>query len=103
MDQKRGSAGARCSVTGSEKMAQSPGGSKALCAEIEKALANVGHAGSATVEVQVRKSHLIANVRLPSGRTLPEIGFAMSDAPLSNKAIERFALQIAAAVHESGT
>jgi hypothetical protein len=101
MNQKRGSSGYRCSVTGNEKMAEAAGGSAALCAEIGKALAEVRHADTATVEIQVRRSHLSATVKLADGRTLPEIGLAVSDAPLSGNAIKSFALQIAMAVREA--
>jgi hypothetical protein len=97
VEPKRVSAAPRCSVVGGEKVPQAAGGRDALCAQIDKALADVG-GGSATVVVHVRRSHLAADVKLADGRALPQIGFAMSDAPLSKEAIKRFAVQIADAV-----
>jgi hypothetical protein len=53
------------------------------------------------VVVQVRRSHLSASVKLKNGRALPEMGFAVLDAPMSEKSIKKFAAQIAAAVREA--
>ena len=90
-----------CSVSGGEKILDTAGGANALCNEIEQALAAGGHAGAATVTILARRTHLSATVRLADGRTLPDLGLAVSDAPVSRNAIKRFALQIAEAVRSA--
>ena len=101
MDQKPRLAPANCSVVGGEKTLQAAGGREALCREIARALAQVGQADAAQVVVHVRRAHLSASVKLKNGRALPEMGFAVSDAPISEKSVKKFADQIAAAVREA--
>jgi hypothetical protein len=101
VEPKRGTAASSCSVIGGEKIPQAAGGSEALCREIERLLADDQNIGSATIVVDVRRSHMRANVALEDGRRLPEIGLAVSDAALSSNAIKKFAARIAAAVRRA--
>jgi hypothetical protein len=96
--QKAGAATFSCSVVGGEKIPAAAGGRDTLCGEVRQSLAGIEGAADATVVIHVRRSHLSANVELADGRALPEIGFAVSDAPLSSDSVKRFAARIAAVV-----
>lgn len=102
IEQKQGGPLQNCSVVGDEKLLAAAGGVASLCREIAASLAELGKPGSATVVVHVRRSHLSARVDLADGRTLPALGFAVSDRPMSREAIRKFGRQIATAIDRAG-
>ena len=88
----------RCQVVGGEKLPTTSGGSKGVCAEIERAVAELAPRARYTAEVTVlSRSRLMATL-IVDGRKLPEQRFAIMDSDLNAGAIQRFARSLAAEV-----
>ena len=85
----------RCQVVGSEKLPAAVGGSKALCAEIERAIAELAPRSHYSAEVRVLSKSRLAATLIVNGRTLPEQKFAIMDSDLDAGAIQRFARSLA--------
>ena len=86
-----------CRVVGGEKLPAGSGGSGALCAAIERAMAARVPGTAHRVEVRVLSpSRLAATLTTGDGRRLPELNHAISDRALNRGSVERFAEAIAA-------
>lgn len=90
----------RCQVVGGEKLPVSSGGSAALCAEIEHAVAAVAGTARFSIEVKVLSKSRLAARLVVNGRTLPEQNFAIMDSDLNAGAIQRFAASLATLVEQ---
>jgi hypothetical protein len=88
----------RCQIVAGEKLPSSIGGSTAVCAEVERAIAATAPNAQYRVEVKVlSKSRLSASL-IVDGHALPEQNFAIMDSELDAGAIQRFAASLARAV-----
>ena len=85
----------RCQVVGGKKLPAGSGGSKALCAEIERAVAKLAPSAHYNAEVTVLSKSRLAATLVVNGRTLPEQRFAIMDSDLDAGAIQRFAHSLA--------
>jgi len=84
-----------CRVIGGEKLPPATGGADAVCAKIEKAIAERAPNVRYSAEVRVlSKSALAANL-VADGRKIPQQNFAVSDRDLSASSVERFARALA--------
>ena len=92
-----------CRVVNGGKLPAASGGPTALCAAIERAVANraAGVEFSARVRV-LSPSRLTASVAA-NGRALPEQSFASMDRDIDGRSFERFADAIAAQVAQSAS
>ena len=88
----------RCQVVGGEKLPPASGGSKAVCAEIERAVAELAPRAHYTAEITVLSKSRLAATLVVNGRMLPEQKFAIMDSDLNAGAIQRFARSLAAEV-----
>ena len=88
----------RCQVVGGEKLPAASGGSKAVCAEIERAVAELAPRANYSAEVKVLSKSRLAATLIVNGRALPEQRFAIMDSDLDAGAIQRFARSLAAEV-----
>ena len=88
----------RCQIIGGEKLPAGSGGSKALCAEIERAVAELAPRAHYSAEVTVLSKSRLAATLVVNGRTLPEQRFAIMDSDLDAGAIQRFARSLATEV-----
>ena len=88
----------RCQVIGSEKLPAGSGGTKAVCAEVERAVAELAPRAHYSAEVTVLSKSRLAATLVVNGRTLPEQKFAIMDSDLNAGAIQRFARSLAAEV-----
>ncbi|MCW3796933.1 hypothetical protein OMW55_03825 [Sphingomonas sp. BN140010] len=89
----------RCVVIGGAALPAAVGGSTGVCAAIEAAVARAAPGADWRVEVRLPRPYILsAAVVLGDGRRLPEQRLTVSDAPLSQAMVERFAERIAAAV-----
>ena len=88
----------RCQVVGGEKLPAASGGSKAVCAEIERAVTELAPKAHYKAEVKVLSKSRLAATLTVNGRTLPEQNFAIMDSDLNAGAIQRFARSLAAEV-----
>ena len=88
----------RCQVVGGEKLPAASGGSKAVCAEIERAVAELAPGTHYRADVIVLSKSRLAATLVVNGRTLPEQKFAIMDSDLNAGAIQRFAHSLAAEV-----
>ena len=91
----------RCHVVGGEKLPAASGGSKAICSEIERAIAALAPKARYSAEVTVLTKSRLAATLVVNGRTLPEQKFAIMDSDLNAGAIQRFACSLAAEVAEA--
>jgi hypothetical protein len=87
-----------CSVIGGEKLPALSGGSTAVCAEIERAVAAAAPAAAYSAEVSVLSKSRLAAKLVVNGISLPEQHFAIMDSELDAGAIQRFAASLARAV-----
>ena len=90
----------RCQVVGGAKLPASSGGSAALCAEIERAVAAAAGTAHFRIEVKVLSKSRLAAELIVNGRSLPEQHFAIMDSDLDAGAIQRFAASLASLVAE---
>jgi len=88
----------RCQIVGGEKLPPDVGGSAALCAEIERAIAELAPRAHYSTEVKVHSKSRLSATLVVNGRTLPEQKFAIMDSDLNAGAIQRFARSLAAEV-----
>jgi hypothetical protein len=94
----RPSSSFRCQVVGGEKLPAASGGSKAVCAEIERAVVQLAPKAHYSAQVTVLSKSRLAASLVVNGRTLPEQKFAIMDSDLNAGAIQRFARSLAAEV-----
>lgn len=87
-----------CQVVNGENLPTASGGSRAICDEVERAIASRTPAVHYSAEVRVLSSSRLATTLVVNGRTLPEQKFAIMDSELSQAAIERFAQSLASEV-----
>lgn len=88
----------RCQVFGGEKLPAASGSSKTVCAEIERAVAELAPAARYSAEVKVLSKSKLAATLVVDGRTLPEQRFAIMDSDLDAGSIQRFARSLASEV-----
>lgn len=91
-------AAGRCSVVEGDKLPPETGGTDALCAAVQRAIATVAPNARYTVEIRVLSPSRLAAVLAVNGQTLPQQNFAITDSTLNRGAIERFASSLAAEV-----
>ena len=92
-----------CTLVGADKLPASAGPSDTLCNRIRSAIASSAPASGVSVTVQVHTSHFIsAAATLADGRTLPELGIASMDKPLTASSFKRFAESIASELAKTG-
>ena len=89
-----------CYIAGGEKLPTSSGGSAAVCAEIERAVAAAAGTAHFRIDVKVLSKSRLAAGLVVNGRTLPEQNFAIMDSDLNAGAIQRFAASLARIVAE---
>jgi hypothetical protein len=87
-----------CSVVGGDKLPPLSGGSIAVCAEIERAVAAASPAAHYSAEVLVLSKSRLSATLVVDGHALPEQHFAIMDSELDAGAIQRFAASLARAV-----
>ncbi len=86
----------RCHIAGAEKLAGDSGGSDALCAEIQRAIAERAPGVDYSVEVRfLSASRVSAILTTGDGRRLPEMHHASMDRKLGRSSFARFADAIA--------
>jgi hypothetical protein len=85
----------RCRVVSGEKLLASSGGARALCAEIERAIAAAVPTAKYTAEVKALSSTRLAATLIVDGRMLPVQNFAVMDDTLKPASMKRFADSIA--------
>jgi hypothetical protein len=88
----------RCTVIGGEKLPAASGGTSAICAEVERAIAGLAPTARYSAEVRVLSSSRLAATLVVNGRKLPEQRFAIMDRELNAGAVHRFAQSLAAEV-----
>jgi hypothetical protein len=87
-----------CRLTGAENLPAKAGGSGAICAAVERAVAARAPNLRYSVEVRVlSRTALAANLET-GGRSLPELRFSVSDRELNPLAIGHFADSVADAL-----
>ena len=92
---------AKCDIVGGEKLPAQSGGPKALCAAIERAMAERVPGTKVTAEVRVLSpSRLRATLRTDDGRVLDDQNYASSDRALSRASFDRFAVGLAEALRK---
>jgi len=92
-----------CRVINGNKLPAASGGADALCREIAAATASAAPGVRYTVEIRVLpKARLSAKVTTADGRTLPELGIASMDKPLTASSFKRFAESIASELAKAG-
>jgi hypothetical protein len=84
-----------CHVIGGEKLPAASGGSRALCAEVERAIARLAPTVQYRAEIKVLSPSRLAAGLVVNGRDLPEQKFAIMDSDLNPGAIQRFAHSLA--------
>ena len=89
---------ANCWVIDGQNLPLASGGSAAICAEIERAIASQAPTVHFSAEVRVLSSSRLAATLVVNGRSLPEQKFAVMDSELSRTTIERFAQSLAVEV-----
>lgn len=93
---------ASCTVIGGDKLSPQSGGADALCAAIDRAMAEQVPGTKVTAEVRVlSSSRLRATVKAADGRVLDDQNYASSDRALSRDSFERFASGLAQALREA--
>lgn len=93
---------ATCTVIGGDKLPPQSGGAVALCAAIERAIAERVPGTKVTAEVRVLSaSRLRATVKAADGRVLDDQNYASSDRALSRDSFERFASGLAQTLREA--
>lgn len=92
-----------CRVIDGNRLPAASGGADALCREIAAATASAAPGVRYTVEIRVLpKARLSATVTTADGRTLPELGIASMDKPLTASSFRRFAESIASELAKAG-
>ena len=91
------SAPVRCHVVAGEKLAGS-GGTSAICAAVEKAIAAKAPNANYSAQVRVLSPSRLSALLIVDGHTLPEQKFAVMDRDLNPGSIQRFAESLAAEV-----
>lgn len=92
-----------CRIIDGNKLPAASGGPDALCREIAAATAAAAPGVRYTVEVRVLpRARLSATVTTADGRTLPELGIASMDKPLTASSFKRFAESIASELAKAG-
>ena len=87
---------AKCTIIGGDKLSAQSGGADALCAAIERAMAEQVPGTKVTAEVRVLSaSRLRATVKAADGRVLDDQNYASSDRTLTRASFERFASGLA--------
>ena len=84
-----------CRVADGDKLPAGSGGPRALCAAIERAVAERAPGISFTIEVRVLSQSRLAATLTRDGEKLPEQNFAVMDRDLSTDSFERFARALA--------
>ena len=93
---------AGCRVVNGDKLPAESGGADALCKAIAEAAAETAPGVGYSVEINVLpRSRLSAIVTTANGRTLPELGMASMDKPLTAGSFKRFAASIATELAKS--
>lgn len=88
-----------CRVIGGEKLPAETGGTSALCAAIERAVAARSPGVAYSIEVRVLSNwRLAGTVTTAEGRALPTVNHAISDRSLSKASVDRFAAAVAAEI-----
>ena len=87
-----------CQVIGGEKLPAASGDSKAVCAEIERAVAELAPRAHYSAKVTVLSKSRLTATLVVNGWTLPEQKFAIMDSDLNAEAIQRFARALATEV-----
>ena len=87
-----------CRVTGADKLPAGAGGASAICAAVERALAEQAPNLRYSAEIRVLSRTALAAQLTANGRSLPELRFSVSDRELNAQAIGHFADSIAAAL-----
>lgn len=94
---------ANCRVIDGNKLPSASGGADALCREIAAATAEAAPGVHYTIEIRVLpRARLSATVTTADGRTLPELGMASMDKPLTASSFKRFAASIASELAKVG-
>ena len=85
-----------CAVSNGGKLPAASGGSAALCAAIEQAVAARGLRRDFSVRIAVgERSMLTVDVTLADGRTLPSLHLAQIDRAISRTTLEHFGESVA--------
>jgi hypothetical protein len=88
----------RCNVVGEAKLPASLSRRGAICARVERAIAELAPTARYNAEIRVVSPSRLAATLVVNGRTLPELKFAIMDRELNAEAVERFARSLAAEV-----
>ena len=88
----------RCRVVDGGKLPAGSGGAAALCAAIERVLAERAPGAAVTAEVRVLSASRLSATVTANGRALPAQNFARMDRELDGSAFERFAQALAGEV-----
>jgi hypothetical protein len=89
-----------CQVVAGEKYL-APNGSRAICAEIARAIAAQAPGVRYRAEIRALSPSRLAGALIVNGRALPEHKFAVMDSDLSPAAVQRFAHSLAIAVADA--
>jgi hypothetical protein len=88
----------RCQVTGAEKLPADVGGAPAVCAAIERAMAEALPKVRYTAHIDVRSKAAMTATIVADGRAVPMQELTVMDRNLHTRAIEHFAATVAAQV-----
>jgi len=92
-----------CRVIDGNKLPAESGGADSLCREIAAATAEAAPGIRYAIEIRVLpRARLSATVTTADGRTLPELGIASMDKPLTASSFKRFAESIASELAKTG-
>ncbi len=90
-----------CRIIGGDKLPSQTGGSKAICAAIERAVASRAANVRYEAEVNVVSASKLTAALVVNGRALPAQNFAVMDRNLNATSIQHFADAVAAAIAEA--
>ncbi len=90
-----------CQIIGGDKLPAATGGSAAICAEVERAIAARAPKVRYSAEVRVLSTSRLAATLVVNGRALPEQKFAVMDRELSQATIKRFAEALAIEIEKA--
>ena len=88
----------RCQVAGADKLPAEVGGPSAVCAAIERAMAEALPKVSYTARIEVRSKAAMTATIVADGREVPKQELTVMDRNLNIRSIERFAASVAAQV-----
>lgn len=91
-----------CRLIGAERLPSGSGGGDALCAAVERAVAERAPNIRYTAEISVVSRSSLAARLTVNGRLLPDQKFGVSDRDLNRESIRRFAAALALAAAEAG-